>query len=118
MGDWVKKGKVRGRITENGALEVRCDGLTTQARYYKQLLREFFRKDFPPLRPGYGDYDVHIVMEYTGDAPWMDLDNLAKALLDSLTGNAFEDDHQVARLLVERRVGDREGVFIQVVAMP
>jgi len=115
--EWVKSGKVRGRITEGGALEVRCDGLTTQARYYKQLFREFFRKDFPPLRPGFGDYDVHIVMEYTGDAPWMDLDNLAKALLDSLTGNAFEDDHQVARLLVERRIGEREGIFMRVTAM-
>ncbi len=117
MEDWVKSGKVRGRITEAGALEVRCDGLTTQTRYYKQLFREFVRKAFPPLRPGYGDYDVHIVMEYTGDAPWMDLDNLAKALLDSLTGNAFEDDHQVARLLVERRVGEREGIFMRVIAM-
>ena len=117
MDDWVKSGKVRGRITEDGALEVRCDGLTTQARYYKQLFREFFRKDFPPLRPGFGDYDVHIVMEYTGEAPWMDLDNLAKALLDSLTGNAFEDDHQVARLLVERRIGEREGIFMRVTAM-
>jgi len=115
--DWVKNGKVRGRITDDGALEVHCDGLTTQARYYKQLFREFFRKDFPPLRPGYGDYDVHIVMEYTGDAPWMDLDNLAKALLDSLTGNALEDDHQVARLLVERRLGEREGIFMRVAGM-
>ena len=117
MDGWVKNGKVRGRITEDGALEVRCFGLTTQAKYYKTLLREFFRKDFPKIRPGYGDYDVHILMEYTGDAPWMDLDNLAKALLDSLTGNAFEDDHQVARLLVERKVGDREGIFMRVRAM-
>lgn len=112
--DWVRSGKVRGRITDEGALEIRCDGLTTQTRYYKQLLREFFRKDFPRLRPGHGDYDVHIIMEYTGDAPWMDLDNLAKALLDSVTGNAFVDDHQVARLLVERRVGEPEGIYMRV----
>ncbi|MEL6829453.1 MAG: RusA family crossover junction endodeoxyribonuclease [Pseudomonadota bacterium] len=115
--DWVKSGKVRGRIAGDGALEIRCIGLTTQTRYYKQLLREFFRKDFPRLRPGHGDYNVHIIMEYTGDAPWMDLDNLAKALLDSVTGNAFVDDHQVARLLVERRVGDREGIYMRVAEM-
>ena len=108
---------LRARITEDGALEVRCFGLTTQAKYYKPQLKEFFRKDFTPLRPGYGDYAVHIVMEYTGDPPWMDLDNLAKALLDSVTGNAFADDHQVARLLVERRVGDREGIYMRVEAM-
>jgi Holliday junction resolvase RusA-like endonuclease len=52
------------------------------------------------------------MMEYTGDPPWMDLDNLAKALLDSLTGNVFDDDHQVARLLVERRAAEREGVWL------
>lgn len=117
MDDWVKAGKVRGRITEDGALEIRCTGLTTQAKYYKTLLREFFRKDFTPLHPGHGDYAVHIIMEYVGDPPWMDLDNLAKALLDSVTGNVFVDDHQVARLLVERRVGEREGIYMQIEMM-
>ncbi len=116
-GEWTKAGKVRGRIGADGGLEIRCDGLTTQAKYYKPLLREFFRKDFTPLSPGQGDYAVHIVMEYSGEAPWMDLDNLAKALLDSLTGYVFVDDHQVARLLVERRAGEREGIYLQVAAV-
>ena len=114
---WVRSGKVQARITEDGALEVRCTGLTTQTKYYKTLLKEFFRKDFPPLRPGYGEYSVHIMMEYTGDPPWMDLDNLARALLDSLTGNVFDDDHQVARLLVERRQAEREGIWLLAEAM-
>ena len=117
MDGWIKTDKVRGRVTEDGALEIRCTGLTTQARYYKQLLREFFRNDFPEICPGQGDYDVHIIMDYTGDAPWMDLDNLAKALLDSVTGTAFIDDHQVARLLVERRAGDHEGIYMRVRSM-
>ncbi len=115
--DWISSGKVRARINDEGALEVHCDGLTTQTKYYKTLLREFFLKDFPPLRPGFGDYSVHIIMEYTGDAPWMDLDNLAKALLDSLTGHVFDDDHQVARLLVERRAADAEGIYLSAAAM-
>ncbi len=38
-------------------------------------------------------------------------------LLDSVTGNAFVDDHQVARLLVERCVGKREGIFMRIAAM-
>lgn len=113
---WTSNGKVRARMAEDGALEVRCFGLTTQAKYYKPLVHEFFRKSFR-LRPEHGDYAVHIVMEYTGDAPWMDLDNLAKALLDSVTGHAFHDDHQVARLLVERRVGEREGIWMRVEAL-
>ena len=52
-------------------------------------------------------------MEFTGDPPIMDLDNLAKALLDSLTGAAFHDDSQVARLLVERREGERERIIVR-----
>ena len=115
--EWIQSGKVKARITDEGALEVRCTGLTTQAKYYKPLLREFFRKDFHRLRPGYGDYSVHIKMEYQGDPPWMDLDNLAKALLDSVNGYAFEDDHQVARLLVERCEGEREGIWMRVEAL-
>ena len=50
--DWTRHGKVAARLTEDGALEVRCTGLTTQAKYYKTLLREFFRKEFQRLRPG------------------------------------------------------------------
>jgi Holliday junction resolvase RusA-like endonuclease len=52
-------------------------------------------------------------MEFTGDPPHMDLDNLAKAMLDSAIGTAFHDDRQIARLLVERRAADREGVWMR-----
>jgi len=117
-GDWVRAGKVRARLDPAGGLEVHVDGLTTQAKYYKPLLREFFRKDFPPVRAAWGDFSVHIAMEYTGDPPHMDLDNLAKAMLDSIVGTAFHDDSQVARLLVERRPADREGVWMRAEAMP
>lgn len=112
-GPWTRSGKVCARLDGSGALEVRVDGLTTQAKYYKPLLKEFFRKDFP-VRPRWGDFEVHIVMRFTGDPPHMDLDNLAKALLDSATGAAFHDDSQVARLLVERRREEREGIWMRV----
>ena len=49
-------------------------------------------------------------MEYVGDPPWLDLDNLAKAILDAIKGYAFHDDAQVARLLVERAPGERERI--------
>lgn len=49
-----------------------------------------------------------------GDPPWLDLDNLAKALLDAIKGYLFHDDAQVARLLVERREGERERITIRV----
>jgi len=113
MSDWTQHGKVRAREVE-GLLEVTVDGLTTQAKYYKPLIYEFFRKAWRGSRPSWGDFAVEIAMEYVGDPPWLDLDNLAKALLDAIKGYAFHDDAQVARLLVERRPGERERILIQV----
>jgi crossover junction endodeoxyribonuclease RusA len=109
---WTRHGKVRARIDASGALEVEVDGLTTQAKYYKPLLKDFFRRHLP-ARPRWGDFSAHIVMEFMGDPPHMDLDNLAKAMLDSAIGTAFHDDAQIARLLVERRIAVREGVWMR-----
>ena len=103
---------MRARSTAQG-LEVAIDGLTTQAKYYKPLVYEFFRKEWRGARASYGDFCVEITMFYTGDPPWLDLDNLAKALLDSIIGYAFHDDSQVARLVVERRHGDRERIVMR-----
>lgn len=111
--DWTSRGKVRAR-EGGGVFELVVDGLTTQAKYYKPLIYEFFRKDWRGSRPSWGDFGVEIYMDYEGDPPWMDLDNLAKAILDAIKGYAFHDDAQVARLLVERRPGDRERVTVRV----
>jgi hypothetical protein len=111
--DWTVSGKVRAR-EQGGAIEIVIDGLTTQARYYKPLIYEFFRKQWRGARPAWGDFSVEIVMEHVGDPPWMDLDNLAKALLDGIKGYVFHDDAQVARLLVERREGERERITIRI----
>ena len=111
--DWTSFGKVRAR-EGGGVLELVVDGLTTQAKYYKPLIYEFFRKAWRGSRPSWGDFGVEIFMDYEGDPPWMDLDNLAKAILDAIKGYAFHDDAQVARLLVERRPGDRERVTVRV----
>ncbi|MFZ5728345.1 MAG: RusA family crossover junction endodeoxyribonuclease [Pseudomonadota bacterium] len=108
---WTHHGKVRARESEAG-LEVVVDGLTTQAKYYKPLIYEFFRKAWRGSRPAWGEYAVEIGMEYVGDPPWLDLDNLAKAILDAIKGYVFHDDAQVARLLVERRAGERERIVI------
>jgi crossover junction endodeoxyribonuclease RusA len=110
---WVGRGKVRAR-EEDGVLTVAVEGLTTQAKYYKPLIYEFFRKEWRGSRPTWGEFAVEIVMEYAGDPPWIDLDNLAKAILDAIKGYAFHDDAQVARLLVERRAGERERITVAV----
>lgn len=110
---WTAWGKVRARETKGG-ITVVVDGLTTQAKYYKPLVREFFSRAWRGARPAWGEFSVEILMEFTGDPPWMDLDNLAKAILDAIKGYAFHDDAQVWRLLVERRQGERERITVQV----
>jgi len=112
-GSWVGAGRVRVRQTAS-ALEIAIDGLTTQAKYYKPLIYEFFRKEWRGSRPAWGEFEVEIRMEYQGDPPWLDLDNLAKAVLDAIKGYAFHDDAQVARLLVERHAGERERIVVRV----
>lgn len=114
---WTGCGKVRAREVK-GDLELVVDGLTTQAKYYKPLIYEFFRKEWRGARPAWGDFSVEIDMEHVGEAPWMDLDNLAKAILDSIKGYAFHDDSQVARLLVQRRPSERERIVVRVARMP
>jgi len=108
---WEGRGKVRARWLESGALEISVDGLTTQARYYKPLVYEFFRKEFR-VRPRWGDFEIDIRMEHLGEAPALDLDNLAKALLDAIKGFVFFDDAQIARLLAERAPGERDRIHI------
>lgn len=111
--EWTGRGKVRARVIKAGA-EITIDGITTQARYYKPLVYEFFRKDFP-IHPKGGEFEVELFMEYVGEVPRLDLDNLAKALLDALKGHVFFDDSQIARLLCERRVGERERITVRAV---
>jgi hypothetical protein len=111
---WTGRGKVRARETEGGGLEIVVDGISTQARVYKPLIYEFFRKEWRAARPSWAEFAVEITMDYLGDPPWLDLDNLAKAILDACKGYAFHDDSQVARLLVQRRRGEREQVTVKV----
>ncbi|MEQ1810093.1 MAG: RusA family crossover junction endodeoxyribonuclease [Terricaulis sp.] len=111
--EWTGRGKVRAREITGGA-EIAIDGITTQARYYKPLVYEFFRKEFP-IRPKNGEFEVELIMEYVGEVPRLDLDNLAKALLDTLKGHVFFDDSQIAKLLCERRAGERERIAVRAV---
>ena len=113
MSDWAGRGKVRARLIEGG-VELAIEGVTTQARYYKPLVYEFFRNEFE-IRPRYGEFEVELRMEYVGEVPRLDLDNLAKALLDALKGHVFVDDSQIACLLCERAAGERDRITVKAV---
>ena len=105
---------MRARELPAGGIEVMVEGLSTQARVYKPLIYEFFRTTWRGARPSWAEACVEIVMEYVGDPPWIDLDNLAKAILDACKGYAYHDDAQVGRLLVERRAGERERITVRI----
>lgn len=113
MNDWTGRGKVRAREVAGG-VEIAIDEITTQARTYKPLVYEFFRTEFA-IRPRWGAFEVEILMQHAGEAPGLDLDNLAKALLDALKGHVFFDDNQIARLLCERAAGKRDLITLKAV---
>ena len=46
--------------------------------------------------------------------PRFDLDNATKAVLDSLNGVAWEDDSQVARLVVEKSYGTEARTTVRI----
>ena len=50
------------------------------------------------------------------DEPFVrpDLDKLIRAVLDGLTGVAYEDDQQVVRLTAQKAYGETEGVHIKI----
>ncbi|WP_233205299.1 RusA family crossover junction endodeoxyribonuclease [Alkalicaulis satelles] len=110
--DWQGRGKVQA-ATQNGSLHVRVDAVTSQTRRFKSLIGEFFRTEFRRVRPRYGAFEVVIEIERGPDTPVHDVDNVAKAVLDALTGVVFHDDSQVERLHVEKVTGERPRVKVR-----
>ncbi len=93
-------------------LNLRVDAVTTQTRRFKSLIGEFFRLEFKRARPKWGPYEVCIEIERTPNTPTHDVDNVAKAVLDALTGVVFHDDSQVERLIVTKMNGDRPRISV------
>lgn len=95
------------------SLHLRVDALTTRTRRFKVLIGEFFRTEFRRARPQWGPYEVTITIERTGTSPAHDVDNVARAVLDALSGVVFHDDSQVEKLTVEKIDGTRARVRVK-----
>ena len=114
--DWAGGALVRWARAD-GAFFLRLNEVTSQARVYKQTLDHFFRREYRAWRPVYGDFSVEILVEVRDGLPPIDLDNVAKAVLDGIKGALFFDDAQVARLLVQRAPAQTERITIKVSAL-
>jgi crossover junction endodeoxyribonuclease RusA len=111
---WTGSGAVKARALGDGH-EFHINAVTSQARVYKDRLRQLLRTDYP-VRPRWDEWEVEIRIEVIAGLPPIDLDNVAKAVLDGIKGAVFFDDAQVMRLLVEKVPGERESVLVR--AMP
>lgn len=109
------RGSGRFRVARlDGRLVVRYGGLTTQAGRLKTAMGDFFRKDYRGLRPVYDPFAVDIWIEAAPERRRLDLDNVAKACLDALTGVVWKDDSQVVRLSVVRVDATHEAITVLV----
>jgi Holliday junction resolvase RusA-like endonuclease len=109
---WLGINGVRGRAAED-VWQFEINEVTSQARVYKQSLHEFFRTQMP-LRPKWGEFEVDIQIHLNPNFPQIDVDNVAKAVLDGIKSHVFVDDSQIMRLLVEKLPSESEKLFIVV----
>ena len=106
------RGQGRPRFTRFGA-GVRTYERLADVRYKQALRREYIEQG----GPHFGSKPVSVTItamralpetlgkrgaESETDTHKPDLDNVAKAVLDALTGVAYDDDKQVTRLVVEK----------------
>lgn len=91
---------------------IRFLDLTTSAGTLKRRAGDYFRKHERSMRPRYGPFAVRIWVERAGTRGGFDVDNVAKACLDALTGVIWHDDRQVAHLTVDKIAADTNAITL------
>lgn len=108
---WIGPGRFRvARI--GGYLILQFGSLTTRGGELARDMGVFFRKSYRQVAPDYRPYAVHIWIEMAGGHRKLDVDNVAKACLDALTGIIWRDDSQVAQLIVEKVRAERDAITL------
>lgn len=107
-------GKVRV-MAGDGASLVIIDAATTQTRALKKYVSAAVRREAVRVRPHHGPFEVRIWTSVLADKRgYHDVDNIAKAILDALSGVFWQDDRQVVRLISERFEGDANRIAVKV----
>lgn len=98
---------VPGRPIPKERARIRKDGRAytpKRTREYQTLVGWCCRQAMGARPPFSGPVTVGICLRYRAKTRPADVDNCAKAILDGLTGVAWEDDLQVSGLMVFRSV--------------
>jgi Holliday junction resolvase RusA-like endonuclease len=112
MGSGAGKVKV---LSEGDVALVIIDTATTQTRTLKKFVAAHAKREAKGVRSWVGPYEVRIWTSVLREkAGAHDVDNIAKAILDALSGVFWRDDRQVVRLISERFEGDANRIAVRV----
>lgn len=108
------RGKIKIFHRGDDALIV-IDAATTQTRALKKYVSAFVKAEAASVRPWFGPFEVRIWTSVMAEKRGAhDVDNVAKAVLDALSGVFWRDDRQVVRLISERFTGDANRIAVRV----
>ena len=112
-GDHGWRGGGRFRIARiDGWTILRFAKLSTRRTAFTEALATFFRKERIAGRPSFDAFEVLIRIDTPAPRWRLDVDNVAKACLDALTGRLWKDDSQVMRLVCEKHDAESERIVV------
>ncbi|MBV6633021.1 MAG: RusA family crossover junction endodeoxyribonuclease [Alphaproteobacteria bacterium] len=90
-------------MLDGGGLFIEIAQITTQRSRLRTVVRETLVDGGWRKAARFDAYDVAILLTVDRLSRRIDADNVAKALLDALTGLVWQDDRQIRRLVVEKQ---------------